>query len=172
MRQHPQDTAPSMAYGVTDCLLFKVWVPIWQIEKQAPFSDGEVTMASPNDPNAGRDVTQATVHTLLKRHMHEQNKKVLLERKLSLPVGTQRGGSPTMPVQAQIAKPRADEGGEGRLEANLILVDHEVQVRSSGEAGGAIGHQLAEMLPEADRIHRRRSAGPELADERLGPAFG
>ena len=84
MRQHPQDTAPSMAYGVTDCLLFKVWVPIWQIEKQAPFSDGEVTMASPNDPNAGRDVTQATVHTLLKRHMHEQNKKVLLERKLSL----------------------------------------------------------------------------------------
>ena len=84
MRQHPQDTAPSMAYGVTDCLLFKVWVPIWQIEKQAPFSDGEVTMASLSDPNAGRDVTQATVHTLLKRHMHEQNKKVLLERKLSL----------------------------------------------------------------------------------------
>ena len=53
MQQHPQDSAPSMAYGVTDCLLFKVWVPIWQIEKQAPFSDGEVTMASPNDPNAG-----------------------------------------------------------------------------------------------------------------------
>ena len=92
MRQHPQDSAPSMAYGVTDCLLFKVWVPIWQIEKQAPFSDGEVTMASPNDPNAGRDVTQATVHTLLKRHMHEQNKKVLLERKLSLPVGARSEG--------------------------------------------------------------------------------